>query len=178
MYFYHYYDKRTGPFRSLSDLSLEDAKAVLEVIKREKPKSQSARRDPLYVEHRRRCEGILRAAFAEKGGKMQRMAPHYLVVEHSPWLSTWYEEGAFVRIPAEEFDKSTISFTYGDSMPAFSPLVNDGKEYRQRLYTYEEILQVIGKYGLPQDWNDDGRLGPERYIEVQGWSDEVIGRYL
>ncbi len=109
---------------------------------------------------------------------MQRMAPHYLVVEHSPWLSTWYEEGAFVRIPAEEFDKSTISFTYGDSMPAFSPLVNDGKEYRQRLYTYEEILQVIGKYGLPQDWNDDGRLGPERYIEVQVWSDEVIGRYL
>lgn len=40
-----------------------------------------------------------------------------------------------------------------------------------------EILEVINKYGLPQAWNDDGRFGPERYIEVHVWSDEVISRY-
>ena len=34
------------------------------------------------------------------------------------------------------------------------------------------------KYGLPQDWNDDGKYGPERYIEAHIWSDDVIGRYL
>ena len=78
----------------------------------------------------------------------------------------------------EEFDKRTLSFTYGDSMPAFSPLINDGKEYRKKLYTYEEILDIIHRYGLPQDWNDDGHRGPERYIEVHVWSDETIGRYL
>lgn len=175
---YHYYDRAYGPFRNLSDLSIEEAKAVLARIRQEKPGSQSARRDPLYVEHRRNCEEILRKEFAKKGGRMERRVPHYLVVEHSPWLGTWFENGAYVKISVDEFDKRTLSFTYGDSMPAFSPLVNDGKEYRKKLYTYEEILDIIHRYGLPQDWNGDGHCGPERYIEVHVWSDETIGRYL
>ena len=53
-----------------------------------------------------------------------------------------------------------------------------GKEYRKKLYNYEEIQDIIARYGLPQDWNDDGHQGPERYIEVHVWSDEVIGRYM
>ena len=63
-------------------------------------------------------------------------------------------------------------------MPAFSPRIKDGKEYRKKLYTYEEILDIIDRYGLPQDWNDDGAHGPERYIEVQVWTDEPIKRYI
>jgi hypothetical protein len=53
----------------------------------------------------------------------------------------------------------------------------DGKEYRKKLYTYDEILKLIKKYGLPQDWNDDGRYGPERYIEAHIWNDEIIDKY-
>lgn len=175
---YHYYDRTIGPFRNLSDLPVDEAKAVLSRISRERPGSQSAKRDELYVEHRRTCEEILRREFARKGGRMERQSPHYLVVEHSPWLSTWFENGTFLKIPVEDFDKRTLSFTYGDSMPTFSPFINDGKEYRKKLYNYEEILDIIERYGLPQDWNDDGHCGPERYIEVHVWSDEVIGRYL
>ena len=178
MELYHYYDRTVGPFRNLSEVSVGEAKAVLDRIRKEKPRSQSALRDPLYVEHRRNCEEILRQEFVKKGGRMERRVPHYLVVEHSPWLSTWFENGAFLKIPVEEFDKRTLSFTYGDSMPAFSHFINDGKEYRKKLYTYEEILDIIQRYGLPQDWNDDGRFGPERYIEVHVWSDETIGWYL
>lgn len=100
-----------------------------------------------------------------------------MVVEHSPWLSTWYESCGIVKIPVEEFDTATLSFTYGDSMPTFSKSVNDGKEYRQKLYTYDEILKIIEKYGLPQDWNDNGKYGPERYVEVHVWSDETVGKY-
>ena len=33
-------------------------------------------------------------------------------------------------------------------------------------------------YGLPQDWNDDGAHGPERYIEVQVWCDDPVKRYM
>lgn len=62
-------------------------------------------------------------------------------------------------------------------MPTFSPAITDGKEYRKQLYTYDEILKIIDKYGLPQDWNDDGRYGPERYIEAHVWSDETIDKY-
>ena len=101
-----------------------------------------------------------------------------MVVEFSPWLYSWYEQPAYIRIPAEEFDLRTVSFTYGDSMPTFSDRVNDGKEYRKKLYLYDEIPELIRKYGLPQDWNDDGKHGPERYIEAHVWSDRTVERYL
>lgn len=70
-------------------------------------------------------------------------------------------------------------FTYGDSHPTFSPWPRDDdwEEYRRKLYTYDEILEVIKKYGLPQNWNNDGRLGPERYIEAHIWSDDTIDKY-
>ena len=46
------------------------------------------------------------------------------------------------------------------------------------IYIYDEILEIINKYGLPQDWNDDGSHGPERYIEAHIWSDDAIKEYL
>lgn len=101
-----------------------------------------------------------------------------MVVEHSPWLATWFENSAFIKIDINEFDLNTVSFTYGDSHPTFSPRVNDGREYRKKLYTYNEILEIIAKYGLPQDWNNDGQFGPERYIEAHIWDDNVVKRYM
>lgn len=176
MFFYHYFDKSVGPFMNLSDLPSDEARAVLEKIKREKPNVQSAKRHDTYVEDRLYYEEILRTEFLKKGGVIRRRAPHYLVVEHSPWLATWFENCACIKIPAEDFDLRTVSFTYGDSHPTFSPRprADDWKEYRRKLYTYDEIGAVIKKYGLPQNWNNDGRFGPERYVEVHVWSDETI----
>lgn len=37
MFLYHYFDKTTGPFRNLSDLPMEEAKAVLNAIKKKSP---------------------------------------------------------------------------------------------------------------------------------------------
>ncbi|WP_438433746.1 hypothetical protein [Gorillibacterium sp. sgz500922] len=177
MFLYHYFDNSIGPFVSLSDVPIDQAKSVLDTIKRTKPQAQSSQRHDNYMEYRHNCEAIIRTEFRKKGGLATRLSPHYMVVEHSPWLSTWFENSAFIKIPVEEFDLNTVSFTYGDSMPTFSPTVNDGKEYRQRLYTYDEILPIIEKYGLPQDWNNDGKYGPERYIEAHIWSDETINTY-
>ena len=101
-----------------------------------------------------------------------------MVVEKCDFLKSWYENSTFLKIPIEQFDKRTISFTYGDSHPTFSDKVNDGKEYRKKLYTYDEILEIIKKYGLPQSWNPDGKLGPERYVEVHIWSDETIKLFV
>lgn len=154
MYLYHYYDKKSGPFRNLSDLSLEEAEVVLAQMRKEKPQTQCALRQESYMKDRLFYEDILRTEFKKQNGRMERFVPHYMVVEHSPWLSTWYEDCAVVKIPIEEFDTETLSFTYGDS-----------------------ILKVIDKYGLPQDWNDDGRFGPERYVEVHVWSDKTINNF-
>ena len=178
MYLYHYYDKRSGPFRSLTAVSDEEARRILSSINEQRPNGFCARRDSDYIEKRRSCEATVRGEFLKKGGTAVLGSPYYMVVEHSPWLSTWYEQGAYIRIPIEEFDVRTISFTYGDSMPTFSPKVNDGKEYRRKVYTYEEILEIIARYGLPQEWNNDGLYGPERYIEAHVWSGGTIGKYL
>ncbi|MCR5148896.1 MAG: hypothetical protein K6C35_08010 [Eubacterium sp.] len=178
MYLYHYYDKRSGPFRSVTAVPLTQGIDMMKRFSQERPESMCAKRASDYIEKRLRCETLLRNEFEKKGGIIEIASPHYMVVEHSPWLSNWYEQGDFVRIPIEEFDVRKISFTYGDSMPTFSPLVNDGKEYRKTVYTYDEILNIIEKYGLPQDWNDDGAHGPERYIEAHVWTDEPIKRYL
>lgn len=177
MYLYHYYDKSNLPFLNLSDISAEEANKILDNIRKTKPQTLCAKRNPNYMELRLYYEEILRAEFLKKGGIIKRSSPHYMVVEHSPWLYSWYENADFIKIPIEEFDLRTVSFTYGDSHPTFSSKVNDGKEYRGKLYTYDEILKIIAKYGLPQNWNNDGKFGPERYIEAHIWSDEVIDKY-
>lgn len=178
MYLYHYFDKRSGPFKSLTALSEDSAVSVLERIKSERPDSLTAKRDDDYIFKRMKCEKIVKKEAEAKGILMDIPSPHYLVVEHSPWLATWFEDPGVIKIPIEEFDTRKISFTYGDSMPTFSPLVTDGKEYRRKVYTYEEILDVIARYGLPQDWNNDGSFGPERYIEAQVWTDDPVRQYI
>lgn len=179
MFLYHYFDKKTGPFMNISELSMEQSNNVLNRIKEEKPTTQSAQRDTEYMFRRHMYEDIMRKEFLKKGGIITRQVPHYMVVEHSPWISTWFENSAYIKIPIEEFDLKTVSFTYGDSHPTFSPWPRDDdwKEYRRKLYTYDEILVIMKKYGLPQDWNNDGKFGPERYIEAHIWSDETINKY-
>jgi hypothetical protein len=102
-----------------------------------------------------------------------------MVVEHSPWLVTWFNNSSFIKIPINEFDVKSIYFTYGDAFPVFSDGKHkmDDKEYRRMFYTYEEVLDLIKKYGLPQDWNNDGAHGPERYIEAHVWCDDAVSRY-
>lgn len=178
MYLYHYYNVNSQPFLNLSDLELAKANKLMEEMRATRPDSFCAKRPPEYMSNRLYYENILREEFRKKGGKMERSVPHYMVVEPCPWLSSWYENSAFIKIPIEEFDLQTLSFTYGDSHPTFSERVNDGKEYRKKLYMYDEILEIIDKYGLPQEWNEDGRFGPERYIEVHVWSDETVSRYM
>jgi len=179
MLLFHYFDKEIGPFVNLSDIPIDEAKSVLDTIKETKPYVQSAMRQPAYMDRRHVIEEILRTEFTKKGGVIRRKSPHYMVVEHSPWLSTWFEHSTYIKIPIEEFDLKTISFTYGDAFPVFSDTRHkmDDKEYRRKLYVYDEILELIAKYGLPQNWNDDGVHGPERYIEAHIWSDETIDRY-
>ncbi|MDR0898392.1 MAG: hypothetical protein LBN04_11130 [Oscillospiraceae bacterium] len=170
MYLYHYYDAATGPFMNLSDLTPDEAEAVQAELARQ-GKGFAAQRDAGYLARRRELEQLARRLFIAKGGRPVRNVPHYMVVGECPWLATWYADGRFVKIPIEAFDLRTVSFTYGDMFPTFSPQVADGAEYRGQVYTYEEILRVIAKYGLPQErWT--GAFGQAAYVEAQVWGDE------
>ena len=112
------------------------------------------------------------------GGLIERDHPHYMVVEACPFFEKWYEHTSWITVDTSELDLRCVSFTYGDSHPTFSGRVNDGKEYRGRLYTYDEILKIIEKYGLPQIWNPNFEHGPECYVEVQIWTDRGLEKWL
>ena len=172
-YLYHYYEKSNGPFKNLSDLAIDEAQKVLNEIKLKNEVFASHRYEG-YLERRKELEQTARNIFISKGGKPIRNVPHYMVIGECEWLQSWYKEGEYERIHISKFKLDTISFSYGDLFPTFSLHVTDNREYRKNVYTYEEIIVLIQKYGLPQYWNEDGRYGPERYIEVQVWSDEQL----
>lgn len=75
---------------------MDEAEAVLNRIKATKPNVQSAKRHSEYMADRHYYEEILRTHFVEKGGVLRRKSPHYMVVGHSPWLSTWFENSTFI----------------------------------------------------------------------------------
>ena len=178
MLLYHYYEKEIGPLRSISGLTDEEAEGVLCRIREEKPDCFLARRPDDYVQKRRRFESILRIEFLKAGGLIERETPHYFVVEECAFFLKWYREPAWITVDTKDLDLRTVSFTYGDSHPTFSGNVRDGKEYRNRLYNFDEIQKIIEKYGLPQVWNPDFKLGPECYVEVQVWTDRGLEKWL
>ena len=178
MLLYHYYEESIGPFRSISDLPDEKAEEILASIRTEKPDIFIAKRPDDYLKKRRYFEALLKEEFEKKGGVIERDTPHYLVVEAVPFFEKWYEHPACIKIDTADIDVRTLSFTYGDSHPTFSGKIKDGKEYRNRLYTYDEIPEIIERYGLPQVWNADFKYGPECYIEVQMWSDRGLEKWI
>lgn len=167
IYLYYYYEKAKGAFNNLSELSMEKVAQ----IQTELVGVFAAQRKPEYLQRRRDLEERVKAQFIDKGGKPERKTPYYMVVEECPWLEMWYHEAEHIKIPIDEFKLDTLSFTYGDTFPTFSDKVNDGLEYRKTVYTYDEILGVIEKYGLPQrNWTKPVFAQPA-YVEVQVWSD-------
>lgn len=50
MYLFHYYDKRSGPFRSVTAVPLAEGIDVLRRILLERPDSMCAKRNPDYIE--------------------------------------------------------------------------------------------------------------------------------
>lgn len=172
---YHYFEKDIGPFRNLSSLPIEEALEISNHIKQE-GKSFASQRSDDYLLIRRDIETLARDQFVVKGGKPKNPFPHYMTLEACDWLKTWYANPEWIAIDWGEFEETTISFTYGDLFPTMR--YQDNKPYRRQVYTKKEIIKVTEEFGMPQEWNRKGDKGPERYIEVQVWDDELIKRFL
>jgi hypothetical protein len=175
VYLYHYYEAANGPFRNLSDLAPAEAEFIQARLRAE-GKSFASRRAVDYLAIRRELEQRVRRLFIAKGGNPQRACPHYMIVGPSDWLKGWYQSGCELHFALEAFAPDVLSFTYGDTFPAMR--YQDGKPYRAQVYTVAELPGLIETYGLPQDWNAEGKLGPDRYIEAQVWADGPLQAYL
>jgi hypothetical protein len=167
----HYYDAARGPFRSLTALPPDDANRLQAQIVAE-ARGFASQRTPDYLAVRRELEQRIRRLFVAKGGCPERDTPHYFIVGTCDWMLTWYERPACLGVPLASVDPAVVSLTYGDSFPAMR--YPDGKPWRGQVYTLGELPDLIARFGLPQIWNADGSLGPDRYIEAQVWSDAPL----
>jgi hypothetical protein len=64
---------------------------------------------------------------------------------------------------------------YCDTFPALR--CNDGKPYRGQVYRLDEIHDLVLQFRLPQAWNLEGKMGPDRYIEAQIWDDKPLKNF-
>ena len=140
---YHYFEESEGPLRNLSALPIDESAHILEEMKKDSARRYAAQRPDGYMERRIELEGIIRNLFIEKGGKPEKTYPHYFVVGKCPWFDEWYSRTSSLSKQMSEINPDTVSFTYGDSFPTFSDRVNDGREYRKQVYTYDEICRLI-----------------------------------
>ena len=173
---YFYLNRRKDLFSNISEFYNGDTACCLgELIK-----NQLAFRtyDNRYIQRRFAAESEMRAQFMQKGGAPVLAHPYYFTLGNcDDWFYRKKHSFGSIAFDLGEFNKNTVSFTYGDSVPNFMPEYADGKEYRGKVYTYEEICGLIEKYGYPNDWNAYAEHGPENYIEVQVWNDGPIVQY-
>lgn len=84
----------------------------------------------------------------------------------------------YIEIDIKKIDLNSVSFTYGDSFIENHPKYHDQSNYRERVYTYNEILNVIEKRGWPQDLvTPDSPFWVPKYIEAQVWCPIEAGFY-
>ena len=188
MHLYHYFNKARPPFLTLTSLPFDEA---FKVLTSQKDSAEFRDLPPNFfnnfLQKRYGADKVLRDKFISIGGKPIRSSPVYFTLGDNDGMKTWYDNLDWLKIPVNEFDLDTVSFTYGDSFAVFNPDLNTGEEYWGNIYKYDGILKVIDKYGYPEDPEYDmkNRIFPKekpinhylKYIEAHVWSDEVLDKY-
>jgi hypothetical protein len=176
---YHYYERSRGPFLTISDLPYNEACGILQQIRKIDPRLVNPDIH-WFLKRRKELEQKARDLFIQKGGKPVRQNPLYMTVEKADIMNIWYIETECLSIDMSEFDPDTISFTFGDMFPIFDPSCDKGEEYRNRVYTYDEINDLIIKYGYPQQIHHPPGTVCNRilkYAEAHIWSDDIPRKY-
>ena len=103
-------------------------------------------------------------------------------------ISTWFENASIIKIPIKEINLDFVSFTYGDTLTVFNAKLFGDEEYWGKVYKYNDMLNLIDKYGYPEDCIYNGIKGIyptekpfshyPKYIEAHIWSDEVFEKYI
>jgi hypothetical protein len=140
-----------------------------------------------FLNQRYGRDKTLREKFISIGGKPVHTAPVYFTLGANKGMKTWFDEPDWIRIPVADFDLDTVSFTYGDLFAVFNTELNTGEEWWGKIYKYNEIIEVVDKYGFPDDppYNMKNRIFPKdkhinhclKFVEAHIWSDDVLDKY-
>ena len=184
-FLYRYFECAESPFLSMTELPMEQAREMLIALQKAgkfgNPNIEG------FLKKRYDRDAMLRDVFIRHGGKPERSSPIYFFLgEHRQWASA-FENPAVMKIPLEEFDPETVSFTYGDSFAVFNPALYGSEEYWGKIYFADEILEVIERNGYPPNVEYDFKRGiyPTdknindhlKYIEAHVWNNKVLDKY-
>lgn len=169
----HYHLPDRQPFLTLSDLDGEELNSVLAELRLKTQNGESKRMfADWYIDERKKTEFFLREQFLKKGGKVQRQFPIYFVLGRSETNKAMVPEMKELTLALENIPKEFISFTYPDSMATLA-LDNDPvykKPYNGKVFTYDELLEVVQQFGYPKDEIAKcSKFGYPNYIEAQIW---------
>ena len=183
---YHYFEQSGGPFRSLTALPFEEAAAIQRAKQAANPRSVNPHIE-WFLTRRYEMEKNVRDRFIAIGGKPVSTAPIYFTLGPNEGMKSWFGDPAWVKIPVGEIDLDAVSFTYGDTFAVFNPALDTGEEYWGQVYRYEDIVKLIGRYGLPEDPPYDMKnwVFPKakpinqylKYIEAHVWSGAALENY-
>ena len=183
---FHYFEKGKPPFQTLTVLPFEKAVEVLRAIQYN-DLTDNANIEQ-FMKRRYEMEKTIRDKFISIGGKPVRAAPVYCTLGENEGMKTWFNDPAWIKIPVNEIDLDTVSFTYGDSFAVFNPSLNTGEEWWCKVYHYDKIIKLIEKYGYPEDtvYDIKNNIFPQdkpihhylKYIEAHVWCDKVLEKYI
>lgn len=185
----HAYKIGTEPFRTLSELSDEEAVGIMRGLYMEGSIFWERFEDPAgYLQFRRQVEEWLRSEFIAKGGKPRSAYPIYMILGRPVWIQTLLDAATRattveIEVPLSLFNEWDVSFTYPDSMVSF--IENDQKnaesylpEYHGKVFTLCEIRSIVEANGLPGDrWGMKLSSDLPNYIEAQVWNHEPLMAY-
>ncbi|KQZ68582.1 hypothetical protein ASD66_14895 [Nocardioides sp. Root151] len=180
-YVTHYHLPDREPFLNLSEL---DEPALADVLTELAAVPGSERRfGPRYMALRRATEERLWARFVERGGRPERLSPHYFVLGESAWFRGLYADAREVRLRLEELPREQTSFTVPDSVTSMGLLADFGIEVTPRahhgeVFLLDELESVAARHGLPDSPSPEDYAGHqhgdfEHYVEVQVWTDRI-----
>ncbi|MGD1887370.1 MAG: hypothetical protein ACFB01_09675 [Cohaesibacteraceae bacterium] len=187
----HYYSRSDYPFSNLCDLEPDALASVLDMLNRRKVEQPGFKRvfGSAYMEFRRRTEAKMRKLFVQRGGKPERMSPHYFILGDCPWFAGLYPDTATIELDWQSLPREVVSFTYPDSFIAMRFVPDYGlpeeplQPYHDKVFLTDEIEDVVAIYGLPDGGAGEAYEGYqtrkfEKYIEAQIWSDTPVAAYL
>ena len=108
---YHYYERRRGPLRSMSELSADAFAELMDelaAVPTPENRFDEAWKREFYAFFRPYVEQTIRERFISKGGNPQLRAPRYFTLGPTRWFEDWYQETETLAIPLADVPDTAI----------------------------------------------------------------------
>ncbi len=171
LYLVNYRHRDSEPFKSITDLPLEEAKKLAELLHGSSACKAHRRFGAdfvQYYENRKKAEQWLYEKFRKQGGKPNVKHPLYFTLQSSEEMSGNYGEYLEIRLNLDEIDDCDISFTFGDSMALYY------MEKLHKMFTKKDVLKQLELFD-----NDVNKMLEQTdkqavFIEAQLWNDKYL----